>query len=138
MTPHRELGPILFVDDEDEDFFLVYRLLKKAGLKNPIARLTHGADAIQFLRRECTPGRRPWLIFHDVKMPQINGCEVLMWIRTQPEFAGAKVIMLSNSEFEDDMCRAARLGADEFLKKFPAADVFRRLIAGLCPSDGVK
>lgn len=133
MKAERELSPILFVDDEDEDFFLVYRLLKTSGVKNPVARLAHGADAIQFLRRECSSARRPWLIFLDVKMPQISGFDVLAWIRARPEFAGAKVIMLSNSEFEADMCRAARLGADEFLKKFPSAEVFRRIIGGMRP-----
>jgi CheY-like chemotaxis protein len=126
---------ILFVDDSDDDFFLIQRLLEKTGLKNPVTRFSNGHDAIAYLlEKSATGGPAPCLVFLDVKMPGWNGFEMLSWIKHHRSFQRAKVFMLSGGCLQADIQRAASLGADGFLKKFPPVEEFQKLIGDVDPT----
>jgi CheY-like chemotaxis protein len=70
----------------------------------------------------------PLLCFLDVKMPSINGHDLLLWIRKQPELDGVSVVMLSSSEHPEDVRKAAEGGAQCYLAKYPHPTVLKRVL----------
>lgn len=115
-------APILVVDDEPTDTYLVRRALKQAGIPNPVIGCGDGEEAVSFLEGARFGGQRPCLIFLDMKMPRMNGPEFLTWIRAHGEFADMKVVVLSSSNLPEDRSKALALGADDYLVKTPRAE----------------
>ena len=123
-----------FAEDDPNDLFLVRRFLAQAGVKNPIVTFADGEEAIAFLRGTCAAGPRekalrPCVLFLDIKMPKLDGFDVLRWIRKQPALKELPVVVLSGSDEPSDIKRAKELGAMRFLTKYPAAAVFAEVIA---------
>jgi CheY-like chemotaxis protein len=113
---------LVIVDDTDDDVFLLKRLLERAGVKNPVTALHSAQEAMEFLRRELGAGgggNLPLLCFLDVKMPGQDGFDLLKWIRSCEGLEGMPVVMLSSSEEQADVHKAARLGAQCYFAKFP-------------------
>ena len=84
-----ENSVILLVEDRDDDVVLIRKAFEKAGLTNPFHVAHDGEEAIAYLSGEGKFSNRvefplPWLILLDLKMPKVNGFEVLQWIRSQP------------------------------------------------------
>ena len=123
-------SPILVVDDEPEDTYFLRRALGAAGIPNAVIGCGNGEEAVTFLESAKFGGQRPCVVFLDVKMPLMNGFELLTWIRNQDEFAGLKVVMLSSSELPEDRERSLALGANEYLVKFPPRETPVQLIVG--------
>jgi CheY-like chemotaxis protein len=116
---------ILIVDDNDDDVFALRRALNKAALENPQQIVTNGREAIDYLSganrfsdRQSFP--IPGLVFLDLKMPLVDGFEVLTWIREQAALRELPVIILTGSDEEKDHQRAAALGAHDYLVKPPS------------------
>src|SRR5271168_2599729 len=90
---------IVLVEDDDGHATLVERNLKRAGLANGIKRLKDGQEAIDFLQGNgaasglSTP--QPMLILLDIKMPRVDGVEVLRQLKSNPQTALMPVIMLT-------------------------------------------
>jgi len=131
------LPPLLLVDDEDDDVLLIARRLKQAGVAHPLIHFRSGADAFMFLKQFCPPHETqiqlPKVMFLDVNMPGVSGFDVLIWARQQAALDGMKIVMLSGAEEEYDAAIAAKLGADDYLVKFPEPSVFADLIAARAP-----
>jgi len=115
------MKPILQVEDDPNDLFLLERAMTKVGVANPIQTVTDGQQAIEYLQgagefadREKFP--LPCLVLLDLKLPHVMGLDVLRWIREQPE-AGLIVIVLTGSGEGADIADAYRLGANAFLIK---------------------
>ena len=115
------IKPILQVEDDPNDLFLLEHAMTKAGVANPIQAVTDGQQAIQYLQgagkfadREQFP--LPCLVLLDLKLPHVMGLDVLRWIREQPE-TGLIVIVLTASGEGADIADAYRLGANAFLIK---------------------
>jgi len=115
------MKPILQVDDDPNDVFLLQRAMKKMGVANPMQTATDGQEAIDYLHgagkfadREKFP--LPCLILLDLKLPYVMGLEVLRSIRKRHGPALA-VVMLTASAEEADIVAAYRLGANGFLTK---------------------
>jgi len=127
------LSPVMIVDDDDNDALLAARCLKQAGVKNPLLHFRSGADAFQFLRKFCSgesgTKRLPCLMLLDVNMSELSGFDVLLWARQQPELKPMKIFVLSGASEEHDARIAAKLGADEYLQKFPQPAAFAQLVA---------
>jgi CheY-like chemotaxis protein len=70
----------------------------------------------------------PLLCFLDVKMPSVNGHELLQWIRQQPGLDAMSVVMLSSTEHPEDVKKAAEGGAQCYLAKYPHPTVLRRVL----------
>ncbi len=120
--PHR----LLVVEDNPDDFFILRRALKNAGVTEEIDHVSDGETAIQFLQPiasgEANPLASPELptvVLLDLKLPRTSGLEVLKWIRSQEKLAGLSVIMFSTSQQKSDVTAAYHLGANAYLVKPP-------------------
>lgn len=113
---------ILVVEDVENDILLVRRTLAKAGVPNPRYFVQTGEQAICYLRGTGPYSNRkkyplPELVLLDLKLPGMDGFEVLQWIRANPNFADLRVVVLTTSERMRDVSRAYQLGANSFLVK---------------------
>jgi CheY-like chemotaxis protein len=118
---------ILLVEDDADDRFFTERTLDKAGLKS-VVHVTDGRVAIDYLSGQGAYADRqmyplPEIILLDLKMPRIDGHQVLEWIQHQPALAGVAVYVLSSSGEVRDRDRAALAQASGyFVKPFTAKD----------------
>lgn len=115
------MKPILQVEDDPNDVFLLQHALTKAGVANPIQVASDGRQAIEYLEgtgpfadRERFP--LPCLVLLDLKLPYVMGLDVLKWIRQRPG-SPLVVVMLTASGEDGDVATAYRLGANAFLTK---------------------
>jgi CheY-like chemotaxis protein len=113
---------ILLVDDSADDKLLTCRAMTKAEIVNPVHTVTDGVEAVEYLTH-CGPFNdryrfpTPLLVLLDLKMPRMNGFELLTWIRQQPQLKRMWVIVLSHSQELSDINRAYELGANSYLVK---------------------
>ncbi|HVU32969.1 MAG TPA: response regulator [Opitutaceae bacterium] len=133
MKSVRALPALIMVDDSDDDAVIFARQLKAAGVQNPLLRFRTGADAFVYLKKFCehaeTADGRPCLMFLDVNMPDLSGFDLLAWARQQSALQGMKIIMLSGATEPWDAKIAAKLGADDYLMKFPGPKNLSELLA---------
>jgi CheY-like chemotaxis protein len=113
---------ILVIEDDDNDVLLIRRGLKKAGITNPCRFFVTGEDAISYLSGEADFGDReqyplPEVILLDLKLPGMDGYEVLQWIRSRPEFNRIRVVVTTVETELRQVTRAYQLGANSFLAK---------------------
>lgn len=126
---------LLLVEDSEDDAFFFRRTLQKSGMCCSLSHVEDGAQAIDFLQKAILSGEQnlPQTVFLDLKMPVLNGFEVLEWIKRQPFRARIKVIVLSGSEHQGDRERAARLEAMDYLVKPVKVNDLHRLLRDICP-----
>jgi CheY-like chemotaxis protein len=113
---------ILLVENNQDDILLIMRAFQRAGVKRRVQAVTTGMDAIAYLKGDPPFGDRakyplPSLVLLDIKMPGIDGFDVLRWIRRQWEAFELCVVMLTNSDHIRDASEAYHLGANSFLVK---------------------
>jgi CheY-like chemotaxis protein len=127
---------LLLVEDSEDDAFFFRRTMEKSGVTCRLHHVTNGAEAVDFLQEAAHgKGELPQAIFLDLKMPVLNGFEVLEWMRTQTFPAAIQVIVLSGSEHQDDKERAARLGASDYLVKPVKVSDLNRFLHEVCPPE---
>jgi CheY-like chemotaxis protein len=137
MLSDTKIPILLLVEDSEDDAFFFRRSLEKSGMACSVHHATNGAEAVEFLRKAGSSGEQnlPHVIFLDLKMPVLNGFEVLDWIRTQPFASAMQVVVLSGSEHPDDRQRAAELGATDYLVKPVKVSDFHRFLEDVCPPE---
>jgi CheY-like chemotaxis protein len=113
---------ILVVEDREDDIIVLRRAFRAAGILNPVMAVQSGEEAIWYLAGEGKYWSRtefplPRLILLDLKMPEMDGFEVLEWIRSRKEFSAITVIVLTSSNELKDVKRAYELGANSFIVK---------------------
>jgi CheY-like chemotaxis protein len=132
----RNTALILLVEDQEDDILLARRALKQAGITNPLQIVRSGEEAVAYLLGEGKYANRaeyplPTLILLDLRMPGMDGYEVLSWIRQQDGLRGMPVIVLTSSNLLSDVNRAYQLGANSFFVKDVdfenSAELFRLL-----------
>jgi len=113
---------ILLAEDSSEDEFLVRHQLKRAGFSGIIHRVRDGQEAISYLNgkqgfedREAFP--LPDLIVTDLKMPRLDGFQLIRWLKQRAELARLPVLVLSSSNLEADLQKARELGVCAYLTK---------------------
>jgi CheY-like chemotaxis protein len=121
----------LLVDDNANDIALIRRAFQKAKVLNPLFIAKGGEEAIAYLSgagKYCDRAEFPLpsLVLLDLKMPGIDGFEVLRWIRAQPTLRALRVVILTGSDSMIDVNNAYQMGANSFLIK--PAD-FERFVA---------
>ena len=123
---------VLLVDDDDDALLLSQRLVEKAAPGALVLTARGAGAAMAQLLKASNPGDAttvmPDVILLDVNMPDIDGFELLRWVRRNQSLAAVKVVMLSNSEADADIKRAAELGAHGYLIKYPNAACLAALL----------
>jgi CheY-like chemotaxis protein len=123
VLPTFTLQPVVLVADDNEDDVLALRhALRRAGIDVPLQIVEDGEEAIAYLRGVGKFSNRaefplPDLFLLDLRMPKIDGFEVLEWLRQQPSLAPLRTIVLTTSDAFFDVDRAFALGANSFLTK---------------------
>ena len=125
---------ILLIEDDPNDVELTRRALQRAKLQNRLWIVTDGEQALAFLRREGQHRGvpRPDLLLLDLRLPLLDGRDVLLRIREEPRWRRLSVIVLTASDAEQE--QLATLAADGFLTKpvdFARLEEAIRGIAGL-------
>lgn len=124
---------ILLVEDAEDDIFIFRRALEQANVAYRLMVVRNGQEAMDYLShagkfsdQEKYP--LPALIFLDLKLPYVDGFDVLAWIRQQRELKSTVVVVLSGSDEVKDHQKAYTLGARSYLVKPPEASDIRRFM----------
>lgn len=116
-----EEAEILLVEDSPEDAEITIRGLKRANLGNKVLWLKDGEAALEYLFADGQfagrPAPRPRVVLLDLKMPKVDGLEVLKQIKADPRTRTIPVVMLTTSTQEGDMLRSYDLGVNSYLVK---------------------
>jgi CheY-like chemotaxis protein len=113
---------ILVAEDTESDAELVKIALRGIGVRNTVQIVPDGQELLAYL---CGTGQYqdraafpfPSVLFVDLKMPRVNGFEVLQWLEDHPECLIVPVIVLSSSKTDSDVKMAYELGANAYLMK---------------------
>jgi CheY-like chemotaxis protein len=116
-----ELKPILLVEDSPNDVELTLAALERAQLANEVVVARDGAEALDYLfARGAYADRRagyPAVVLLDIKLPKVDGLEVLAAIKGDPATRHVPVVMLTSSREETDLVRSYELGVNAFVVK---------------------
>ena len=106
---------ILLVEDDPDHELLTIRALKKANIANDIHVARDGAEAIEVLFGENSI--KPQVVLLDLKLPKVEGLEVLRRIRETKETRMLPVVVLTSSDEERDVVRSYQLGVNSYIRK---------------------
>lgn len=123
--------PVVVIDDDADDLFFITRRISKSGTKLPVLKFSDSMEAVRYFTRVCEQPEAypaPCLVFCDIKMPRLNGFDVLRWFRAQKALQEIDFVVLSGSNEVSDREKAAALGATSYLVKYPAENVFAEVI----------
>jgi CheY-like chemotaxis protein len=113
--------PILLAEDNPNDIELILTAFQDAHFVNEIHVTHDGEQALDFLHRRgayaARTGPQPAVILLDLKMPKVDGREVLRHVRTDPELRHIPVVILTSSREESDLLASYQLGANAFVVK---------------------
>jgi two-component system response regulator len=118
----RRPADILLVEDNADHAALTMRALRDGNMLNEIAWVKDGQEAVDFLSRRgryAAPARvpRPGLILLDIRLPKLDGHEVLRHIKSDPALRAIPVIMLTTSERDDEINACYEAGANSYVSK---------------------
>jgi two-component system response regulator len=123
-TPEYPLPPlkrILLVDDSPQDTEMTLDALEQAHLANEVLPLGDGAEALDYLyRRGAFAGRaagNPVVILLDLKMPKVDGLEVLRLVKSDPALRTIPVVVMTSSREEQDVVSSYNLGVNAYVVK---------------------
>ena len=126
---------ILLVEDSKADAEMTLRTLKRRGIANNVEWVRDGVQAIDYLF--CTGSfaqRRngqPKLVLLDLKMPRLDGLEVLKQMKSRPDTRKIPVVMMTSSREEGDLVSSYELGVNSFIVKPVDIDDFIKLASGI-------
>ena len=127
---------ILLVEDNPQDAEMAIRALKKNNLANNVALVTDGVEALDFIfARGAYSARRiesgPKIVLLDLKLPKVNGLEVVKAVKSDERTKIIPVIALTSSSEEKDIIESYRLGVNSYIVKPVDFDKFVEAIKGL-------
>jgi two-component system response regulator len=111
-----ELKQILVVEDNPDDEKLTLRALRQCDVPHIIRVARDGAEAVEFLFGDSS-AVMPDLILLDLKLPKINGLEVLAKIRSELKTRGLPIVVLTSSDEDRDILQSYNLGANSYIRK---------------------
>jgi len=124
---------ILLVEDNPDDVALTLRALRKNAISNQVVVASDGQEAVDWLfcegaYKERDPVEQPAIVLLDVKLPRLDGHEVLRAIRADARTRLLRVVMLTTSREEQDVIESYSLGANSYIRKPVDFDEFIRVI----------
>lgn len=112
---------VLLVEDNENDELLTLRAFRKNNFKNAIVVARDGVEALDYLRgtgaHAANPPRLPELVLLDLKLPRVDGLDVLKGIRAHQRTAILPVVVLTSSKQDEDIIRSYELGANSYVRK---------------------
>jgi CheY-like chemotaxis protein len=112
---------ILAAEDTPSDIELLQMALSKCGGVRSLHIVRDGSEVVAYLKGEppfADPARQPPnVVLMDLKMPRMDGLDVLKWLRQHPECSIIPVVIFSSSALDDDVLQAYRLGANAYFEK---------------------
>jgi len=116
-----ELKRILLVDDSPRDTELEIDALAQNNLANEVVALRDGAEALDYLFRRGAfadrPAGHPAVVLLDLKMPKVDGIEVLRQIKSDPQLKTIPVVVMTSSREESDLVTSYQLGVNAYIVK---------------------
>jgi CheY-like chemotaxis protein len=116
-----ELKPILLVEDNPKDVELTQAALEKSQLANKVVVARDGAEALDYLFSRgpfaSRPPGFPAVVLLDIKLPKVDGLEVLAELKQYPDTRHVPVVMLTSSREEPDLQRSYELGVNAYVVK---------------------
>lgn len=121
--------PLLVADDSQDDRHLLQRAFQAANVKNPVQEVRDGLELLESLEASLAPGGAglPGLVLLDMKMPRLDGKEALKRLRADPRFQTLPVILLTTSQYKEDVLDGYQLGANSVISKPFSYDDFVEL-----------
>jgi CheY-like chemotaxis protein len=115
------LRHILLAEDSDNDIELTLRALESSNILNEVVVVRDGQEALDYLYRRGAyqnraPGN-PAVVLLDLKMPKVDGLEVLRVVKSDPELRALPICMLTSSREEQDLVRSYQLGVNAYVVK---------------------
>jgi len=121
MEMKTTLKTILYAEDSSFDVELTRNVLKKNNILNPLIVVKDGVEAMDYLLRtgefEDRPNGNPGLILLDLKMPRMDGLEVLAALKKDDRFKAIPIVMLTSSREESDLVKGYNLGVNAYVVK---------------------
>ncbi|HET8877432.1 MAG TPA: response regulator [Casimicrobiaceae bacterium] len=122
MNDNFEMVDILLAEDSDADAEMTLRALRKSNIGNRVHRVRDGQEALDFLARTgayagASPSRHLKLVLLDLKMPKVDGAEVLRRLRADETFRTLPVVVMTSSNEERDISQSYLLGANSYVVK---------------------
>ena len=115
------LGCVLLVEDNPKDLELTLLALEKSNLANDVITVRDGAEALDYLFRRGQFASRtkgsPAVVLLDLKLPKVDGIQVLEAIKAEPELQSLPVVMLTTSREETDLSRSYKMGVNAYVVK---------------------
>lgn len=113
---------ILLVEDNQHDAELALRALKKKGLANKVFHVKDGVEALEFLfntgqYEHLKENRKPRLVLLDLKLPKVDGLEVLRKVKADEGTKMIPVVVMTSSEQEQDIVKSYKLGVNSYIVK---------------------
>jgi CheY-like chemotaxis protein len=128
-----ELKPILLVEDSPRDIELTLEALAKSQLANDVVIARDGVEALEYLEKCCGNDvpQLPAVVLLDLKLPRVDGLEVLEKVKKDPRTRQVPVVMLTSSREEADLVRSYQLGVNAFVVKPMGFEEFFQVIQEL-------
>jgi len=122
--------PVLLVEDNSDDVFITKRAWNKALIKNELYVVEDGEEALDFLFRKgkYLAAPRPSLMLLDLKMPKVDGFEVIETIKGYDSLKRMPIIVLTTSNRHEDINRAYELGCNAYIVKPVTFDNFLKAV----------
>lgn len=119
MNQEIMMKPILLVEDNPNDRLLMERAFKKSKLGNNMVTVHDGQEALDYLfgGDDGEPQPLPILVLLDLKLPKVDGLEVLQQIRSHQRTKLLPVVILTSSKEQDDLVRSYQLGVNSYVRK---------------------
>jgi len=126
---------ILLVEDDPQDAELALNALRSADPPPNVVHLRDGAEALDYLFRRGAYASRessaPAVMLLDLKMPRVDGLEVLRQVKNDPELKSIPIVVLTSSREEKDVCQTYALGANAYVVKPVRFQSFLEAIRGI-------
>ncbi len=117
MIHEQATRPILLVEDNPVDLDLTLRAFKQRNLSNPIQVARDGQEALDWIPRWAAGEVMPLVVLLDLKLPRVDGLEVLRQLREHPVSRDLVVVVLTSSDEDRDVKEAYRLHANSYIVK---------------------
>ena len=118
---------ILLAEDNSADAEMTLRALKRNNLANRVRWVKDGAEALEYLFGQAT--RPPKLVLLDIKMPKVDGIEVLRRLKADPSTQQIPVVVMTSSNEDRDVVESYRLGVNSYIVKPVQFEAFLETVA---------